>query len=219
MKTVRGGILAAGCVGTAAALCLLAPSAPLSAQAAAPGLHVGGGWVADLLVGDASDFLDGGSGPWVSLEWRGAGRASIGAAVTSEWARLADDTDESTGARARNSLLSVSAGPTLGVWLGPVRPWLGGFAGVTLSRWSTQWSGQRGRGSDAAFAWGAGGGLQVRLTSGAHPLSMGAEARLTDTGRLDFARAPAFDPPPAPTGLITRDVVLLSLRLGISVGL
>jgi hypothetical protein len=67
--------------------------------------------------------------------------------------------------------------------------------------------------------WGAGAGLQVRLTEGNHPVSLGGEARLTDAGTLSFARAPAFDPPPAPTGLIARDVALISLRLGVSVGL
>lgn len=206
-------------VGAAAVVYALAGAVPLFAQGGAQGLHAGGGWVGDLLVGDASDFLDGGYGPWISLEWRGERRASLGAAVTAEWVRLADDTDEPTGARARNSLLSVSVGPTLGVWLGPVRPWVGGFAGVTLSRWSTEWSGQKGRGSDSAFAWGAGVGLQVRLTEGNHPASIGGEARLTDAGTLSFARAPAFDPPPAPTGLISRDVALLSLRVGVSVGL
>jgi opacity protein-like surface antigen len=99
-----------------------------------------------------------------AVAWRVERRASLGAAVTAEWVRLADDTDEATGARARNSLLSASVGPTLGVWLGPVRPWVGGFAGMTLSLWSTEWSGQRGSGSDSAFAWGAGAGLQVRFT-------------------------------------------------------
>jgi opacity protein-like surface antigen len=154
-----------------------------------------------------------------AVAWRVERRASLGAAVTAEWVRLADDTDEATGARARNSLLSASVGPTLGVWLGPVRPWVGGFAGMTLSLWSTEWSGQRGSGSASAFAWGAGAGLQVRVTEGDHPVSIGGEARLTDTGTLRFARAPAFDPPPAPTGLISRDVALLSLRVGVSVGL
>jgi opacity protein-like surface antigen len=219
MKRMASASLWAGSVATAAVLCALAGAVPLSAQGRTQGLHLGGGWVGGLLVGDASDFLDGGSGPWISLEWRGERRASLGATVTAEWVRLADDTDELTGARARNSLLSVSAGPTLGVWLGPARPWVGGFAGVTLSRWSTEWSGQRGRGSASAFAWGAGAGLQVRLTAGNHPVSIGGEARLTDTGTLSFARAPAFDPPPAPTGLISRDVALLSLRVGVSVTL
>jgi opacity protein-like surface antigen len=216
MSAIRTGASRAASVGMAV-VWLLAAALPSSAQS--PDLYLGGGWGAALLIGDSSDFLDGGDGPWISLEWRGERRASLGAAVSAEWVRLADDADEGTGARARNALLTASAGPTLGVWLGPVRPWLGGFVGVALGRWSTEWSGLEQGGSAAALSWGAGAGLQARVSRGDHPVSLGAEARLTDTGTLDFARAPALDQPPQPTGLIARDVAMVSLRAGISIGL
>jgi hypothetical protein len=218
VRSIRRGIRRAASVGMVVAISSSWGSLPAAGQELNE-LHVAGGWTAGLLVGNASDFLDGGAGPWLSLEWIGARQPSLGVAVGVERLRLDDDTDQGTGARARNALIFASVGPTVGVWLGPMRPWVGAFAGIMSGHWTTEWRGRENDGRNAAFAWGAGAGLRARLKGGDHPISIGGEVRATKTGTLSFARAPVFGRLLRPTGLVAWDLVLLSLRLGVSVGL
>ena len=184
-----------------------------------PRAHVGAGIGRALIVGDASDFLDGGSTRFLFADFRMDARERLHVRVDGSLAPLEDDEDQFTNARAENDLLLLVGGPQVGVALGPVRPYIGAVAGLASVRWSTDrpGSGEDEDGTEGTFAWGGHGGIAFRLGAGDHPVLLRIEARILDLGTLPFARAP--DPAgPAPTGLIREDIAVLGLRAGISLG-
>lgn len=184
-----------------------------------PRAHVGAGIGRALIVGDASDFLDGGSTRFLFADFRMDARERLHVRVDGSMAPLEDDEDPFTNARAENDLLLLVAGPQVGVALGTVRPYVGVVAGLGSVRWSTDrpGSGEDEDGMEGTFAWGAHGGVAFRLGAGDHPVALRVEARVLDLGTLPFARAP--DPTtPSPTGLIRQDIAVLGLRAGVSIG-
>jgi hypothetical protein len=188
--------------------------AGLEAQERGGTAAVSAGAVLGLLVGDDSDFLDGGIGSWAAVRWQ-SGSSGFGLAGTLTWLPLDEDSDGLTGARANNAFIAVLAGPTLSAELGPVRPWVGLLGGAVAVRSTRETEAQVVHATDAAFGWWGGGGLAFPM---GRSVALEVEAGLTGTGTLAFARAPALDGQ-APTGLLWRDVTLLSLRLGVRIEL
>lgn len=173
---------------------------------------------ANQVVGDASDFLDGGIGAGLSLAWSPRHLHGLGLRADGVWSPLDGDVDGLTGARADNTLLSLVAGPTFEIPVGPVHPWVAGWVGWTTSRWEARSSEGHRRGTRTAATWGGSAGLRIRLSDGSRPLALRLEAGLNDTGELSFARAPDPTRPTEPTGVIERDVAILSLGVGLVLG-
>jgi hypothetical protein len=208
-------------VAIVAAATLLIGAQRVAAQA--PRAHVGAGLGATLLVGDASDFLDGGGGRFLFTDLRLDGRGVVSLRIDASASGLEDDEDGLSGARAENDLVVISAGPQVNAFLGERwRPYVGVVAGVAATVWRTEVPTSVGDdieddGGEAAFAWGAHAGLGFILDQGDHPVGIRVEARLLDAGALPFARAPALSGG-APTEVITEDVGLLELRIAITLG-
>jgi len=209
--------------GLVAAASMLPMSAPCEAGAqAAPRAHVGAGLGLNLLVGDGSDFLDGGVGRFLFADFRLDERGRFGIRVDASSGGLEDDEDEMFDSRAENDLIVFVAGPQLTAHLGGrLRPYAAALAGMAAVHWETVEDvlGEEIEDDDAetAFAWGAHAGLGVVLDEGDHPVTLRFEARLLDTGALTFARAPAPNGT-APTGLIREDIAVFAVRVAISLG-
>jgi len=200
---------------------LLAAAGRAQAQEG-PRNRVGGAVSANLLVGDASDFLDGALNPALFAERTLDARQRFAFRIDASLGGLADDEDTLTGARGENALLIIVAGPQVeGRIGGMLRPYAGPLAGITTVSWKTV-EGAGGAnaeetGSSTAFAWGGHAGLGVLLARGAHPLTLRLDGRILDTGTLQFARAP--DPATSlPTGVIRENIAVLTLQLGLAIG-
>lgn len=202
----------------AAILGVLGASSPLLGQPVTrSGVTVTSGVEAGLWVGDASDSLDGGWGPWVAVGWRPSG-GPVGWTVDGTWVVLEEDTDPFGGA-AENATLLVLTGPTAVADWGPVRPRAGLVAGVAAGSWEAR-SGAGGEdGTGTAFAWGGTLGLAVTLVGGERRLSLRAGGRILDVGELDFARAPAPGGHPGTAGVSREDFGTVEVRLGLTLSL
>jgi hypothetical protein len=205
----------------AAALALFSARAhPVLAQDNVPRVRLGAGLGADLLVGDASDFLDSGISRFLMADFRLDSRDVFHIRLDASLAPLVDDEDELTGARAENDLLAFLAGPQFTGTLGRVRPYAGALAGLTAVIWTTDVPtavDETDEGASSSFAWGGHVGLGFTLDRGDHPVVLQLEGRLVDSGSLRFARAPGIDPRD-PVGFIRDDIAVISLRLAITLG-
>jgi len=183
-----------------------------------PRFRLGAGLTGDLLVGDASDFLDGGSGRFLMADVRIDERDRFHIRMDGTWTGLDDDEDGSTGSRAENDLFMLMAGPQLTGRVGRFRPYGAALAGLVTVSWHTE-PDIAGKDSDVegGLAWGAHAGLGIVLDEGAHPVVMQAEARVVQAGAYAFGRAPAVVGN-APVGLVRSDFGVLSLRIGVTLG-
>lgn len=187
-----------------------------------PRVRVGAGLSKDLLVGKASDFLDGGDGRFLLGDFRlGAGNL-LSVRVDGSWSSLVDDEDEFAGSRAENDVLILAVGPQLTATLGRFRPYAAALAGFTTVVWHTEVDTFEGEieddGSESGMAWGGHAGLGFTLDRGDHPVVVQLEARLLDAGEFAFARAPDVIRPEAPVGLLRQDFAAFSLRLAFTLG-
>jgi opacity protein-like surface antigen len=203
------------------ALLLIAAATSAAAQAPAR-VHVGAGLGIDLLVGDASDFLDGGGSRYLQADFRVTASDRLHVRVDGASTGLEDDEDEGTGIVAKNDVVVLVAGPQVSLPLGRFRPYAGLVGGLAAVAWETEGSFGGGDvdddGVEATFAWGGHAGLGFTVSEGDHPVAFRVEARLLDAGSADFARAPDFDDPGQPAGLIREDFALLGVRLGVTLG-
>ena len=154
------------------------------APAAAQDLRAGAGIGASLLVGDASDFLDGGLGVGGHVAVR-IGDSPLLARLDVGYRGLDADADGPSGERAENTLIPLLAGLEAGVRLGPVEPYallLGG--GVANRRTSDAAAGEDG----TSWAAAAGGGAGLRVWLGPAPVSLDLGARVLRVGDLTYAR-------------------------------
>lgn len=174
-----------------------------------PGLELQAG----LLVGGASDFLDGGFGLQGSVHWYAperwiAARAAIG------FLALSKGRDERSGITTDNTLLNVLVGPELIFPIGPVEPHVFGVVGLAVNLLdATGPAGSTGE-TDAAFAYGAGGGLRVIMHAGRHPLALHGNGAIVRVGQLDFATLGVAGP-----SAQEEDIVSLILSVGLSIGI
>lgn len=183
-----------------------------------PRFRLGAGLTGDLLVGDASDFLDGGSGRFLMADVRIDERDRFHIRMDGTWTGLDDDEDGLTGSRAENDLFMLLAGPQLTGRIGRFRPYGAALAGLVTVTWHTE-PDIAGKDSDVegGLAWGAHAGLGVVLDEGAHPVVLQAEARVIQAGEYAFGRAPAVVGS-GPVGLVRSDFGILSLRIGVTLG-
>jgi hypothetical protein len=186
-----------------------------------PRAHVGAGLGLDLLVGDASDFLDGGGSRFLMADFRMDARDFFHIRIDGALTTLEDDEDQFTGARAENDVLALLVGPQLSRPFGRWRPYAAVLAGTVAVHWRTE----SGSGFDddeddieGAFALGAHAGLAFTLDEGDHPIALRLEARLIDGGTVPFARAPDPATPQSPTGLTHQDIAMLGVRVAVTLG-
>jgi hypothetical protein len=199
------------------ALALLLPSESTGQEP--PRFRIGGGAAADLLVGNASDFLDGGVGGFVGVEYRLDAGDHLRLYVDGGWRALKDDRDRILATSAENSVFTILGGPRLVGHLGPLRPFVAPSLGILGVRWRFE-PGRAGgddAGTETGFAWGALAGLAVSIGSG-HPIEIGLDGRLLNAGEYDFARVPA------PTGgssagFLRTDFGMISVRLSATIAL
>jgi hypothetical protein len=201
----------------AAVLLLFTPSAMMAQEAASnepdprdkiPRWEVGAAVIGSLLVGDASDFLDGGLGILGAV-----GRAASGPLwIRADVSYLGLDADASPSERADNAILSLGVGPELGVGWPGLRFYLRGSAGLmanfqSRSRLSlpeeTTWAGMLGGGL----------GIRIRLSSGSHPVALDLGGDVFKTGELAFARSSESG------GVSNQELGIITLRAGLTVGL
>jgi hypothetical protein len=199
---------------------LVLVSAPCDAAAQAPpSVRFGAGLSGDLLVGDASDFLDGAVGQFLMADIRIDSADRFRIRLDAGLTGLVDDEDQGTGAVAMNDVVTLLAGPQLTGHIGRFDPYVGGLAGMLAILWSTEQPGaDDNSGAEAGLAWGAHAGLGFTLDAGSHPVVLLAEARILDTGTFSFARAPDPVNTGSPTGLIRADFAALSIRVGVTLG-
>jgi len=184
-------------------------------------VYIGAGVGADLLVGDASDFLDGGGSRFLMADFRMDRDDRIHIRLDGSRSALEDDEDGLTGATAENDLFMLLGGPQLSREVGRFRPYAAGLVGVAGVRWQTDANmggDDEDDGSDSAFAWGAHAGLGFTLDRGSHPVALRVEARLVDVGTLPFARAPAPGNTQQPVGILRQDIAVFSLRAAVTLG-
>jgi hypothetical protein len=168
---------------------------------------------AGLLVGDASDFLDGGFGLQGSVRWY-APRRWIAARTAIGFLALSQKRDEVSGITTDNTLVHVLVGPELILPLGPVEPHAFGVVGLAVNLLDTDGPGGGADETDAAFAYGAGGGLRVIVRAGRHPLAVQANAAIVNAGELDFSTLGVEG-----SSAQEEDIVSLILSVGLSAGL
>jgi hypothetical protein len=207
-------------LGAATLALFFARALPVLAQDNLPRVRLGAGLGADLLVGDASDFLDSGISRFLMADFRLGSRDVFHIRLDASIAPLADDEDQITGSRAENTLFAFQTGPQFTGTLGRLRPYAAALAGVTAVLWTTEVPtavDETDEGASSSLAWGAHVGLGFTLDRDDHPVVLQLEGRLVDSGNLDFARAPGIDPRD-PVGLIRDDIAVLSLRLAITLG-
>lgn len=205
------------------AACLIAAAAVVSVRPASaqqpPRFRIGGGANADLLIGDARDFLDGGLGGFLGLEYRLDDRDNARLRVEGGWNALQDDRDGPTQSIATNSVYTLIAAARFVGHLGPIRPFVAPSLGILGVRWRFE-SGRvdaDDSGMDTGLAWGASAGIAVSVGND-HPVEIGIEGRLLDAGDHDFARAPAPSGDSA-TGFLRTDFAMMSVRLSIMIAI
>jgi hypothetical protein len=215
---VRGPGLWRGVAGWAALVAWL--GLPLRATAQeSPRVRLGAGVVANLLVGEARDFLDGGIGGILTATYRLDRGDHVRLRVDAGLASLADDSGGRTGARAENSLVSLLGGVQLTGRLGPVRPYASPLLGLLAVSWRIEPADPVVGGSDfdGGFAWGGLAGLGIAAGGGDHPVVLAVEGRLMHTDHHAFASvSPTGGPGP---GLLRTDFGVLSVRLLVTIGL
>jgi Outer membrane protein beta-barrel domain len=205
---------------TCVVLLLLSLASASAAQTPAR-VHVGAGLGLSLLVGDASDFLDGGGSRYLQADFRITEDERFHVRIDGAFIGL--DDDEGFGdIVAENGVALLTVGPQLTLPLGRWRPYGGLLVGSALVGRSVEGSfgGEEidYEEGDAAFAFGGFAGLGFVLDEGARPVAIRIEGRVLDVGPAAFARAPDPADTSRPFGTIHEDFAVLGLRIGMTLG-
>lgn len=131
-----------------------------------------------------------------------------------------------------NSIGHFGAGPQLGLPAGRFRPYVNGFAGVTLLSTGTSVENvdrddahpiaSTNNHSDWTFAYGAGGGLYMPLRGGRNPISLDLGLTYRNSGEASYLRPGDIEDNPDGTITIhpvTSRTDMTQFYVGISVGL
>ena len=203
---------------------LFGAALPVSAQTP-PRARVGAGLGVDLMLGDASDFLDRGTSRFLMADFRMDAADRLHIRLDASWSSLHDDEDELSGARAENDLVEVLTGPQITGRLGRFRPYAAVLGGLAVVHWRTEQPDAvtnveevRNDGGRGSFAYGGHAGIGLLLDEGNRPVTIQVEARLQDAGSFDFARAPDPSDTRIPTGLIRHDIGVFSVRIAVTLG-
>lgn len=129
-----------------------------------------------------------------------------------------------------NSIAYLNAGPQLMVPRGAVRPYANAAIGFSYFGTTSEVEGTNNDEAfasttnfdDITFAWGAGGGLLISLSSGATPVLLDVGARYHGNGEVEYLKK--GDITDNPDGSITysptrSDANLVTFQLGVSVGI
>lgn len=100
--------------------------------------------------------------------------------------------------RTRNNIAMVGLGPQLQVPDGPIRPYVNGFVGVGYfftessaggsSNWDYDGFARTLNFDDASFAYGAGGGIGLRVGNGFRPIYLNFDAQYRWHGETEYLR-------------------------------
>lgn len=221
-------------------LFLFGAPAPASAQSR---WVVGGGLAVSVPRAELNDFIDEGYGVGGQLLYRldPAGVLSLrldGAAVTYGKESFRTPLSRTVSrvlvdVETRNSIALLGFGPQLTLPAGPIRPYVNGAIG--LGYFFTESSVEDEGGfrlrdreiasttnfDDLSFSWGGGGGIELAVGSGSHPLLLQLDVQYRNHGRTEFLREGSIE---EDDGRVTFDPLraeadLLLVRLGVGVGL
>jgi hypothetical protein len=190
-------------------------------------------------VGEFSDYIDGGGGLGLNLEWpiRAGGVLSLRGDIG--WLLYGEETTEvcfqSTNCRVTldltttNNIFFLNIGPQLGAPSGPVRPYFNASAGMAYFATTSSVKGDDSSenfASDTNFddftmSWGAGGGLRIPVSRGRTPVMIDLGAQYHGNGYVEYlTEGNIIDHPGGPpTFDVTRSAAdFVSIRLGVSIG-
>lgn len=129
-----------------------------------------------------------------------------------------------------NSIAYLNVGPQLMLPTGPVRPYINGAIGGAYFGTTSSVDGVDGNDDDFAsttnfdditFAWNAGGGVLVRLSSGNTPVFLDLGARYHGNGEVEYLKRGDIVDNPDGTITITptrSEANLVTFQLGVSIG-
>lgn len=129
-----------------------------------------------------------------------------------------------------NSILFGGLGPEVVLARGAVEPYLNASLGFSYFATTSSLSGERDHEdyfnttnfSDAVFAWRAGGGIRVRVSSGRTPVSVDLGVERHQNGISDFlTKGDIIDHPDGSITLLPNraEANLVTFRMGVSVGI
>ena len=131
-----------------------------------------------------------------------------------------------------NNIVFGGIGPELGVGGGgPLRAYVNGSIGFAYFGTTSSVEGANNDGDpfasdtnyeDVTFAWMTGGGLQLRVSSGRHPVSIDFGARYHGNGEAEYLRKGDIEDLPDGSVVINpqrSETNLWTLRIGVSVGI
>ncbi|HSJ14700.1 MAG TPA: outer membrane beta-barrel protein [Longimicrobiales bacterium] len=234
-KRVLFGLVLAGVVG----------AAPVEAQLATGEqrpVRVMGGLqlVGAVSTGEFADYVDGGFGAGANIVWPVQAESWFALRGDIGWIVYGSDTKrvcfQSTGCfvtlrlTTTNSILYVNAGPQLMAPRGAVRPYVNANAGFAYFSTTSSVKGDNDSDSfasdtnfdDFTFAWGAGGGFLVPLSSGRTPISLDLGAAYHANGSVEYLTEGDIEENPqggSPIITPTRsEANFVSIRLGVTIG-
>lgn len=232
------GVMVAVAVLTAAPGVAFGQEEPLKPVTAWVGLNA----IAGLPTGEFKDYIDAGAGLNANVVWPVkhesplALRADLGFLVYgSETKRVCFS--NTVGCRVQldltttNSIFFGNIGPQLMVPTGSVRPYVNAGIGYSYFSTSSDVSGTNSSEEnfasttnfdDGTFAWTAGGGVLVRLSSGKTPVSLDLGARYLSNGSVEYLKEGDIQDHEDGSITITptrSEANLLTINLGVSIGI
>lgn len=130
-----------------------------------------------------------------------------------------------------NNIVFGGVGPELGIGGGPVRIYANLAGGFAYFATTSSVEGENNEGSpfasstnfdDATFAWMGGGGVQFRVSSGRHPVSVDMGARYHGNGQAEYLRKGDIQDLPDGSVVVRprrSETNLWTFRIGVSVGI
>ena len=190
-------------------------------------------------VGEFADYIDGGFGLGLNVEWPVAAESWLSLRGDLGWLLYGEETKkvcfESTGCRVTldltttNNIFFLNAGPQLGAPSGPIRPYVNASGGLAYFATTSSVKGDDSADSfasdtnfdDFTLAWGAGGGLLIPVSHGRTPVMIDIGAQYHGNGSVEYLKKGDIieNPSGPPTLKVTRsDANFVSFRLGVTIG-
>jgi len=200
------------------------------------GVHLMGA----MPVGEFNDYIDGGAGLGVDVEWPVQPGSWLSLRGDLGWILYGEETTEvcfqSTGClitldlTTTNNIFFLGLGPQLGPPTGRIRPYVnatGGFAYFATTSSVKGDNNSEAFASDTNFddftlAWGAGGGIMIPVSSGRTPVMIDIGAQYHGNGTVEYLTEGDIEPNPQGGPPIldpTRsDANFVTFRLGVTIG-
>jgi hypothetical protein len=227
--------------GTLAALAVFAGGLGAQERAERPAGYVGGSFVGADPVGPLGSYFDSGWGGqlWGALPMEPTGRLRLRAdfgflIYGNEHRKVCFGAP--VGCRIEldmnttNAILFGGLGPELVLAEGPVQPYMNASFGFTYFGTTTSLSGDSDTESfahttnydDAMFAWRAGGGVRMRMSSGRTPVWLDLGVERHENGVASFlTKGDIIDHPDGSITVVpnTSEANLVAFRMGVTVGI